>query len=208
MGGCASSPKIYKNVEWSHKWATSINTGRDLKEAIILFSGINPPGRDSFWKQSKYMKLVCVTCSEVISQQAEDPFCEDAGSEKVVPVVIHRKPGLRLRGTRHTLWIQRSKLLTVSQRKYVGGFKISLQNSKHHPQHLWTCYILTLEGGETFSIMTAVLMESLTLTGLDQIVRPTQKNLLEFRKGWQMQAHRLKKADMRHKRFQLVEIVH
>lgn len=49
------------------------------------------------------MKLVRVTCSEVISQQAEDPFCEDAGSEKVVPVVIHRKFGFHLSGTRHTL---------------------------------------------------------------------------------------------------------
>lgn len=208
MGSCASSPKIYKNIEWSHKWSTSINTGRDLKEAIILFSGINPPGNpswgDSFWEQSTCMKFVCVTCSEVISQQAEDPFCEDAGSEKVVPVVIHRKPGLHLRGTRHTLWIQRS----VSQIKYVGGFKISLQNSKHHPQHLWTGYSLKTRRWWDFLYHDCSAHGVVNFYRVRSNSTPNPKTLLEFTRGWQMQAHRLKKADMRHKRFQFVEINH
>lgn len=41
---------------------------------------------------------VClVTCSEVISHQAEDPFSEDTGGEQVVAVVIHCKLGFHLR---------------------------------------------------------------------------------------------------------------
>lgn len=38
-----------------------------------------------------------VTCGKVISQQAEDPFCEDTGGEQVVAVVIHCKLGFHLR---------------------------------------------------------------------------------------------------------------
>lgn len=40
---------------------------------------------------------VCVaTCSEVITQQAEHPLGEDAGSEQVVAVVVHRELGPHL----------------------------------------------------------------------------------------------------------------
>lgn len=40
---------------------------------------------------------MCVTCSEVIPQQAADPFCEDTGSEQVVAAVIHCELGFHLR---------------------------------------------------------------------------------------------------------------
>lgn len=40
--------------------------------------------------------LNVVTCSKVISQQAEDPFCEDAGGKQVVAVVINCKLGFHL----------------------------------------------------------------------------------------------------------------
>ena len=48
-----------------------------------------------------FLPLCLVTCSEVISQQAEDPFSENTGGEQVVTVVIHCELGFHLRGEKH-----------------------------------------------------------------------------------------------------------
>lgn len=42
-----------------------------------------------------------VTCSEVISQQAEDPFCKNTGGKQVVTVIVHCKLCFHLRGKKH-----------------------------------------------------------------------------------------------------------
>ena len=43
------------------------------------------------------VRVCLVTCSEVISQQAEDPLCEDTGGKQVVAVVIYCKLGFHLK---------------------------------------------------------------------------------------------------------------
>lgn len=68
----------------------------DIYVSFIL-SRKKCPHTHTHINMSAFLHLFWVTCSEVISQQAEDPFSEDTGSEQVVAVVVHCKLCFHLR---------------------------------------------------------------------------------------------------------------
>lgn len=116
--GFLRDPTFRKFVTDRYRWAWSLYllaVREALKVSDYCISLINVKQNSPKKTEVIVSALLClVTCGEVISQQAADPFCEDTGSEQVVAVVIHCKLGFHLRVKTHG-----RQLVTLSLTRWI-----------------------------------------------------------------------------------------